>query len=85
MGVELKRRSSMWTDFWLARFAIVHARYLARCVLHRAAVCKGAASAPFTRASFVDVSMTPPPPPPPPPPQPLLPGNASAAAHAPAR
>ena len=56
VGVELKRRSSMWTDFWLAQFAIVHARYLARCVLHRAAVCKGAASPPFTRASFVDVS-----------------------------
>ena len=56
VGVELKRRSSMWIDFWLAQFAIVHARYLARCILHRAAVCKGAASPPFTRASFVDVS-----------------------------
>ena len=78
----------MWTDFWLNQFAIVHARFLARCILHRAAVCKDAASPPFTRASFVDVSAATtsllPPPPPPLPPLPL-PGTASAAAHAPAR
>ena len=86
-GVELKTRVKIWTDFWLDQFAITHARYVARCLLHRAAAVTDASGASFPRASLVDVlstrSVLPPmsaPPPPPPP----LPGTASNAAAAPA-
>ena len=87
-GAAAKKRASCWTDFWLNQFAKKHARFIARCVLHRAAVCKDAANPSFRRASVVDVSLgsslslpvKPPPPPPPPP----LPGTSCAAAAAPA-
>ena len=52
-GSELKKRARNWADFWLNQFAIVHARYLARCILRRAAVCKDAASPPFTRGGVL--------------------------------
>jgi hypothetical protein len=86
---ELKARKRLWTDYWLNHFAVVHARYLARCVVHRAAACKDAGNPPYTRASFVDVlaALDTPPPPPRAPPctsPPSLPGTASEAAHAPA-
>jgi len=87
-GAAAKKRASCWCDFWLNQFAMKHARFTSRCVLHRASVCKDAANPSFRRASVVDVSLgssmllprKPPPPPPPP-----LPGTASAAAAAPAR
>ena len=86
-GAAAKKRAC-WCDFWLNQFAMKHARFTSRCVLHRASVCKDAANPSFRRASVVDVSLgssmllprKPPPPPPPP-----LPGTASAAAAAPAR
>jgi hypothetical protein len=87
-GVELKQRTSMWTEFWLNQFSIVHARYLARCVLHvrRCARARRARLSPG-RLSWTSAaaSLTMPPLPPPPPPQLPLPGTASAAALAPAR
>jgi len=85
---DATKRARLWLDFWLNQFAIVHARFLARCVLNRAAACVDAVNAPCARASIVDVTSAmskplprPSPQPPPPPP----PGNASAAAFAPAR
>ena len=86
---DLKARKRLWTDYWLNHFAMVHARFLARCVLLRAAACKDAGNPPYTRATFVDViaSLATPPPPPRAPPRsspPSLPGTASGAAHAPA-
>ena len=60
-----------------------HARFIARCVLHRASVYKDAANPSFRRASVVDVSLEsslPLPRKPPP-----LPGTACAAAAAPAQ
>ena len=88
-GSDAKARARFWTDFWLNQFAMVHARFLARCVLNRAAACKDGANPPFTRASVVDViaaSSSPLPQPLPPPLPPLLPGTATGgAAAAPAR
>jgi hypothetical protein len=43
-------------DFWLNQFVIVHARFLARCVLNRAAACVDAVNAPCARASIVDIT-----------------------------
>ena len=84
---QLKQRAGLWKDYWLNEIAIVHARYVARCILHRAASCKDVVSPPFRRASYVDVAAatllrTPLPLPPPPPPP--LSGTASAPAPAPA-
>ncbi len=56
-GAEAKKCASCWTDFWLNQFAMKHARFIARCVLHRAAACKDAANPSFRRASVVDVSL----------------------------
>ena len=87
-GSDAKARARFWTDFWLNQFAMAHARFVARCVLNRAAVCKDAGNPSFTPASYVDVVAalsSPPPPPLPPPPPPLLPGTATRAAAAPAR
>jgi hypothetical protein len=45
-----KKRARIWLDFcWLNQFAIVHARFLARCVLNRAAACVDAVNAPYAR------------------------------------
>jgi hypothetical protein len=62
-GPAAKVRARLWTDFWLDQFAMVHARFLARCVLNRAAACKDGVNLPFTRASFVDVVAASPAPP----------------------
>ena len=81
---EAKRQASAFKAHWLDELAVVHARYLARCIINRASACKDAGNPCFRRASIVDVdaaSSLPPPPPPPPPQQ--LPGIASAAASAP--
>jgi hypothetical protein len=82
-----KKKAGCWTDFWLNHFAMKHARFIARCVLHRASVCKDAANPSFRRASVVlyvslgsSLLLPRKPLPLPPPP---LPGTASAAAAAP--
>jgi hypothetical protein len=51
-----KQRARCWTDFWLNQFAITHARFLARCVLNRAAVRKDAANPSFTPAVDLDAA-----------------------------
>ncbi len=53
---DAKKRARVWLDFWLNQFAIVHARFPARCVLNRAAACVDAVNAPCARASLVDVT-----------------------------
>jgi hypothetical protein len=81
---ERKKRT---LDFWLDQVAIFHARFIARCVLNRAAACVDAVNASYARASIVDVTSAMSKPLPRSPPQPLPPpppGNASAAAFAPA-
>jgi hypothetical protein len=82
---EAKRQASAFKAHWLDELAVVHARYLARCIINRASACKDAGNPCFRRASIVDVDAASslPPPPPPPPPQQQLPGIASAAAAAP--
>ena len=64
-GFAMKRATADgWTDgaakkkdFWLNQFSMKHSRFIARCVLHRASVCKDAANPSFRSATVVDVSL----------------------------
>jgi hypothetical protein len=52
---EAKALARRLLEMWLDNLAVVHARYVARCVYNRASACKDAANASFRRVSTLDV------------------------------
>jgi hypothetical protein len=61
---EVKALLKRWLQHWTDELAVVHARYLARAIYHRAVACKEAQNPSYRRASTVDVdaaSSLPPP------------------------
>jgi hypothetical protein len=62
---EVKALVKRWLRHWTDELAVVHARYLARAIYHRAVACKEAQNPSYRRASTVGVdaaSSLPPPP-----------------------
>ncbi len=39
---EAKTTARRWLSYWLDQLAVVHARYIARCLYNRASACKDA-------------------------------------------
>jgi hypothetical protein len=71
---EAKALVKRWVRHWTDELALVHARYLARAIYHRAVACKEVGNPSYRRASIVDVDAASSLPPPP-----LMPCTASAA------
>jgi hypothetical protein len=64
---EAKTTARRWVSYWLDQLAVVHARYVARCIYNRASACKDAVNPSFRPVSTLDAddahfSMPPPPP-----------------------
>ena len=74
---EVKPLLKRWVQHWTDELAVVHARYLARAIHHRAGACKEAQNPSYRRASTVDVDAASSLPPPA-----LMPSTASAAVPA---
>jgi len=64
---EAKITARRWLSYWLDQLAVVHARFVARCVYNRASACKDAGNPSFRPVSTLDAddahtSLPPPPP-----------------------
>jgi hypothetical protein len=80
---EAKTTARRWLSYWLDQLAVVHARYIARCLYNRASACKDAGNPSFRPVSTLDADdahSSLPPPPPPPSPEMLRAAAAAAAA-----
>lgn len=83
VGQEAKRQAARWVDYWLNDVAMTNARFMARCVFHRAQANISAKTPASIRSQvqYADMSAAsrrPPPPPQPPEIAPAAPGIALA-------
>jgi hypothetical protein len=74
---EAKALVKRWVRHWTDELVVVHARYLARAIYHRAVACKEVGTPSYRHASTVDVDVASSMPPPP-----LMPCTANAAVPA---